>query len=272
LSNFERHVEALADIDEALRMAASPQLTLSNESIADAHFIRGKILLQTQRSDEALSELDQALSLIPDSELSLISEIACHRAQAFHNLGRFTEAVHEVNRVFEHGEKAWKDWAASMLAWQLATCPDLTVRDIPRALELARQAVEREPNNGNHWNTLGVAQYRAADLTAAIESLTKSLKLGDSSQAVNLLFLAMAHSQLGQPDQAREWYAKALRWMTDNKSTEKELLRHQAEAKVALGIAPDTPVPKTGEGQVLESTVRLEKETRADALAGSNDP
>ncbi len=210
LSTVERHAEALADIDEALRMAASSRLKLSSKFIAGAHTLRGKILLQTQRSDEALSELDQALSLAPDSELSLISEIACHRAQAFHNLGQFTEAAQELSRVIEcRAEKVLEDWAASSLAWLLANCPDLSVRDIPRALELASQAVEREPNNGNHWNTLGVAQYRAADLTAAIESLTQSLRLGDAGQAENLLFLAMAHSQLGQPDQAREWYAKA---------------------------------------------------------------
>ncbi len=122
-----------------------------------------------------LSELDQALSLAPDSELKLISEIACFRAEAFYNLGRFTEAVREANRVIENGaDKALKDWAASMLAWLLATCPDLTVRDAPRALELASQAVELQPANGNDLNTLGVAQYRNGDFTARLRALSKA--------------------------------------------------------------------------------------------------
>ncbi len=60
--------------------------------------------------------------------------------------------------------------------------------------------------------------------------------------------------------------------MTDNQSTEKELLRYQAEAKVTLGIAtetaPGTPLPKTGEDSAGESIAPPEKETPADPHAG----
>ena len=45
-------------------------------------------------------------------------------------------------------------------AWLMATCPDLEVRDRPDAVKHARRARDLEPNDGNIWNTLGVAYFR----------------------------------------------------------------------------------------------------------------
>ena len=180
--------------------------------------------------------------------------------------------MRELNRVIEHGTDEGKDWATNQLAWVLATCPDLAVRDVPRALELANQAVERDPVDGSHWNTLGVAQYRAGDLTAAVTSLNKSLQLGDAAQAENLLFLAMAHWQLGHPDEARQSYDMAARWMTDKKSTGEELLRFEAEAEVTLGIDPETPILETRNGPSVEAIISTEKPSQGDPPTSSDDP
>src|SRR5262249_20928000 len=59
------------------------------------------------------------------------------------------------------------------LAWLLATCPDSKLRDPKRAVELAQETVTSAPKEGNHWNTLGVALYRAGDWKAAIVALKK---------------------------------------------------------------------------------------------------
>jgi Flp pilus assembly protein TadD len=61
--------------------------------------------------------------------------------------------------------------AHTNLAWLLATCPDLKLRDAKRAVELAKKAVELTPKEGNYWNTLGVAQYRASNWKDAIAAL-----------------------------------------------------------------------------------------------------
>jgi WD40 repeat protein/serine/threonine protein kinase len=102
-------------------------------------------------------------------------------------------------------------------AWFLATCPDASLRDASRAVELARRAVERKPNVGTHWNTLGVALYRAGDWQAAITALSKSNELlGGKMLSFNAFFLAMAHWQKGEKEQARRWYDKATDWMEKN--------------------------------------------------------
>ncbi len=45
------------------------------------------------------------------------------------------------------------------LAWLLANCADLTLRDPDRAVELARRAVALDPDRAPSWNTLGAAPF-----------------------------------------------------------------------------------------------------------------
>jgi tetratricopeptide (TPR) repeat protein len=123
------------------------------------------------------------------------------------------------------------------ISWLLATCADPKFRDGMRAVELAKKAVELGPKEGNHWNTLGVAQYRKGDWKAAIDALTKSMELlRGKSESFNTFFLAMAHWQLGDKPQARSWYDKAVPWMEKNQPGDEELLRFRAEAAALLGV------------------------------------
>ena len=59
-------------------------------------------------------------------------------------------------------------------------------------------------------------------------------KRGD---ATDWFFLAMAHWQLGDKDEARKWYDKAVEWMDKNQPKNEELLRFRAEAAELLGIS-----------------------------------
>src|SRR5262249_2149704 len=91
-------------------------------------------------------------------------------------------------------------------AWVYAACPIPQVRKPARAVELALKAVELNPKQSYYWNTLGVAHYRAGDWKGAIGALEESIRLTSDIRAYNGLFLAMAHWQLGDRDQARAWY------------------------------------------------------------------
>ena len=76
-----------------------------------------------------------------------------------------------------------------------------SLRDIPSAVELAGRAVALAPEDGNIWNTLGVARYRVGDYSGAIDALNRSNRLPNTSTGWNDLFLGMARFQLGRPDQ-----------------------------------------------------------------------
>jgi tetratricopeptide (TPR) repeat protein len=122
-------------------------------------------------------------------------------------------------------------------AWFLANCEDRAVADPAEAVGLARQAVNRDPDAGNYWNTLGVAYYRLGDYQAAVETLTRSMALRSGGDGYDWFFLAMAHWRLGQKEQARDWYDKALNGMQTMRPEAFELPGFQAEADAVLQIA-----------------------------------
>jgi Flp pilus assembly protein TadD len=137
------------------------------------------------------------------------------------------------------------------LAWLLVVCPDPKLRDDKRALELARKAVGAAPNDWRFLRTLGVAQHLTGDDRAAVKALTSSLELQKGGEAFDYFPLAAAHQQLGNKDEARQWYGRGVAWMAANKhpcAAELAVLRADAEAR--LGIkqqpksAPDRPAAK----------------------------
>ncbi len=126
--------------------------------------------------------------------------------------------------------------ANNNLAWLLATCPDAELRDPPEALRLARCAVEVEPQQGNFWNTLGVACYRAGELDDAKKALEKSLELRNAGDSFDWFFLALVDVKRGNVNQAREWYDKAVAWYRNNRPNDQELFHFNVEAAAAIGL------------------------------------
>ncbi|HKB36114.1 MAG TPA: tetratricopeptide repeat protein, partial [Gemmataceae bacterium] len=109
-------------------------------------------------------------------------------------------------------------------------------RDAAEAFALARRAVELAPENGACWLALGVAHYRAGDHEGAVTTLQKARALRDGGNSFDGFFLALAHRQLGNKQEARKGYDQASRWMEKNQPQNEELLRLRAEAEELLGI------------------------------------
>jgi tetratricopeptide (TPR) repeat protein len=123
-------------------------------------------------------------------------------------------------------------------AWSLANGPALQLRDAPRALALAKQAVRKSPDRANYWTTLGAAHYRAGDWKAAATALRKALTLEPPGNSYDWYFLAMARWQLGARDEARRFYQLAVRAMGKTQPGNEELRRFRAEAAALMGLAP----------------------------------
>lgn len=109
--------------------------------------------------------------------------------------------------------------ALNEASWYIVRQPNSTSAQYERALRLAQEAVRAAPKDGNILNTLGVAQYRVGQYREAVETLTESDRMNSAAPAVpsrrpqgsvpaDLAFLAMAHHQLGQKQQALEWLDK----------------------------------------------------------------
>jgi uncharacterized protein HemY len=86
-------------------------------------------------------------------------------------------------------------------------------------------------------NTLGVAQYRNGAWKAAVEALMKCVQLRQGGDSFAFFFLAMAHWQLDEKEEARAWYDRAVAWMDQHAPQDEELKRFRAEAMALLGLA-----------------------------------
>ena len=153
---------------------------------------------------------------------------------SFSHSGQWDQAVVAYTKAIELQPQSAE--SHNSLAWLLATCPEARLRDPQRALELARKATELAPNDWMYWNTLGVAQYRAGDWTAAIAGLTKSMELRNGGDSFDWFVLAMAHWQLKKKDEAHKWHNQAVEWMEKNEPEDEELKRFRAEATELLEI------------------------------------
>lgn len=69
------------------------------------------------------------------------------------------------------------------LAWLLATTRDASLRDAPRAVQLARQALLMAPINYSIWSTLAEAYYQAGDYTKALRAAEEASRLGTLQEA-----------------------------------------------------------------------------------------
>jgi len=136
----------------------------------------------------------------------------------------------------------------SLIAWALLTTENKSVRDPVKALELAKKAMDKEPQPSNVVNTLGVALYRTGNWNEAIKVLERSIernKVDNKCQnAWNWYFLAMAHWQLGEREKAQVYYKQAVDWMEKKRPRDVELRRFRAEAAEVMGIKLETMDPQ----------------------------
>jgi serine/threonine protein kinase/uncharacterized protein HemY len=150
------------------------------------------------------------------------------------------------------------------LAWLLVTYPDLRLRDPQQAIRLAKKAVELAPQIARNWRTLGVAQYQAGNWIGAVAALQKSIDLSKGANSYQSFCLAMAHEQLGNKEQARNWYARAVEWMETNRPDDEGLLRFRAEAAQLFGIIDEK---STTDSRPLDA----ERDDTNDAVSVTSD-
>ena len=221
--------EAIEEYREAIRI---------KQDVADAHCGLGYSLMQQGEFRKAVAALSECIKLRPD-----LAQVWHVRAFCYVRLSGFREALADYEKTLEllgpnAGPGIYND-----LAWLLATCPEVELRKPSRAVELAKKAVELAPKAGGFWNTLGVAHYRLGEEKAAVTALHKSMDLRQGGDAIDWLFLAMAHCKLGDLDEARKWYDKSVQWLEKNSQAldkdpqqAEELRRLRDEAEQVLEL------------------------------------
>ena len=169
-------------------------------------------------------------------------------------LGRQVEAADSYRKALELEEDDPN--VNNELAWFLATNPEPSLRDAARAVRLAKKAVTAQPDSAIYRNTLGVAYYRNGDDAAAIAALETSMRMHAGGDSFDWFFLAMAHRRLGDRDDSRMWFDRAVQWMERHKPHDAELSRFRAEAEEMLMLVdPGTALTRVvSHGGLPEST------------------
>ncbi len=188
--------KAVSNLEKALQI---------NPDLAEAHNNLGSLFGRLGQFDKAIPHFEKALEIKPDY------------AEAQYNLGMALEGIGKLDAALEHYGKAIADsrrvarihdkmgsilirlgqsgkalphFEESLrinpnsaevqndLAWILATCPDVTLRDGKRAVELARSADRL--SGGNHapiLNTLAAAYAEARQYPEAVATARRALTL-----------------------------------------------------------------------------------------------
>ena len=155
--------EALRDFSEAIKL---------DPRYAWAYAQRADIYSRQKNQDKALQDIEKAIAAKGDF-------IEGHRLKAWvlNRMGRCKDASEEFKIV----EKLSPNdaWSMQDEAWFRLTCPDETLQDSSKAMELAKKALELTGGrDGLVHETLAEAYFRQGDSLKAAEHQRKAIELG----------------------------------------------------------------------------------------------
>ncbi|WP_165229418.1 protein kinase domain-containing protein [Aquisphaera insulae] len=219
------------------------------QHLAELEFIRG-------RNAEGRRWLASSIELLERLTREQPGDVGplCQLGQAHHilalrdaGLGQSSHSVKEhctaASRAYEQALRMSPDDPALLnyLSWFLAISPDPSFRDPDRAIALARRAIRNPTAYGSIGllNNLGVALYRAGRYEEAIEALEESARRRKRTDGFDGFFLAMAHSRLGDPIEARWHLQESIATMERESPAHHELILFRAEAESLCGSLLD---------------------------------
>lgn len=234
----KRYDEAAAAYEQALAGSA-PEATVLRD--------RGEVLLQLGKADAALADFAQARALAPalrlDEYFARGFEV---RGGSHAAAGRHAEAAVDFARAIDAGSSSRSLWesravtlmaagdregyrkfvagllenhggttdpsTANALAWACVFAPK-PVTDGERLLAVIRKATADEPENSSYVNTLGAVLCRVGKCADAVRALEEAMRLQDNGgTGWDWVFLALAHHEQGNAEEARKWRDRAIGW------------------------------------------------------------
>jgi tetratricopeptide (TPR) repeat protein len=141
------------------------------------HLMRAQALIQQNKIDNALKEVRLGLASLPgdlETVLYLFPELEKRK--------RKKEAEEIFKPVFAHFEKVCKDYPKSAqnhnsLAWLAVCCR----RQLDKALEHAKKAVDLEPKRAGYLDTLAEVYYQRGDKAQAVKLMKQCIALEPKS-------------------------------------------------------------------------------------------
>jgi superkiller protein 3 len=223
-------LHGLGRFDEAV--AAYRKAIELDPQDAKAYGVLGDVLHLQDQDDEAVLAYRGAIAADPNFS-------GAHRGlgKVLRIQGKFAEAIAALEASARLGPLSAE--FAGELAFLLATCPDATLRNAARAVELASRAVELEPGNASHCRALAAAHYRAGNWREALDVLERTAGLNPNGHGFDWFFAAMAHRQLDDALAAKAAYDQGCEWIGRTGIEDETVGELHKEAATLLGIEID---------------------------------
>ncbi|MBP6773723.1 MAG: tetratricopeptide repeat protein [Gemmatimonadaceae bacterium] len=203
-------------------LAVLDAVIAQDDSMADAHLLRGFVLGDMGRHEAAVAATQHAASLNPSLQ-SLQSNLSLEQAEpvaamgldtvpergmaryglglAFRQRGYFEEARREFERSRAQGEDA-------MLAQHAIAELDLIAGQFAAARESYDALLRAQPDHPRYWNEYGVALHQGGDVEGAADAYRSALRF-DPRYALAYNNLGVALDDLGDADGARDALVRA---------------------------------------------------------------
>jgi tetratricopeptide (TPR) repeat protein len=131
---------------------------------------RGKSFLELNRWDDAVSDYTQVIEHSPSWV-----EAYCERGLAHKSKGNYQQALVDYTQAVEQ-DPEFAD-ARLRLAWLLSTCPDSSIREGARGVEIAKRSCDlTEWTDADHLDVLAAACAEAGDFDAACNAANRALE------------------------------------------------------------------------------------------------
>ena len=175
--------EALKYFQEALKIKPDS---------AKAHFNLGNVFVAMGQVDEAIKHYQRAVELMPD-----FTRARYQLGLLLQSRGYFAGAAEQFEKNLELDPKHIA--SQNNLAWLLATCPDNSVRNGTKAVELAQRAVQLSRSSSPEiLDTLAAAYAEARRFPEAIETANRALDLSVTRNNKSLTETIQAQLKLFQ--------------------------------------------------------------------------
>jgi len=177
------------------------------------YLLIGLAYSRMEQSEKAAEALERAYELNP-KDMNTLSTLAL----TYDGMQRFQDS----DRLYEEALKI--DPKSHLILNNYSYSLAERGLQLERALEMAKEAVQAEPDNAAYLDTLGWIFYKLGKLKEAEEYIAKAVATGKASSVV-VEHLGDVYSKLGQKDKAMEMWQKALDMNSKNQALRDKISR-----------------------------------------------